>query len=48
MKIGDVVFKIHAHVVEHALFRLLLGRPFQHALLCHIEDLSNGKVEISI
>jgi hypothetical protein len=48
MKIGDVPVKIHAHVVEHAPFRLLLGRPFQSALLCRIEDLPDGKVEVSI
>lgn len=29
MQVGDVPFTLHAHVVEHAPFRLLLGRPFQ-------------------
>ncbi|KAF8262850.1 hypothetical protein EI94DRAFT_1808196 [Lactarius quietus] len=39
MQIGDVVFEVHAHVVEKAPFRLLLGRPFHHLLLCKLEDL---------
>jgi hypothetical protein len=48
LQVQDVPFKIHAHVVKHAPFRLLLGRPFQRAVLCRIEDLPNGKLEISI
>ncbi|KAI0277109.1 hypothetical protein BGY98DRAFT_934606 [Russula aff. rugulosa BPL654] len=38
MRIGDVSFTIHAHVVHTAPFRLLLGRPFQYLLLCQHED----------
>ena len=34
LQVGDVSFKIHAHIVEDASFGLLLGRPFQQALLC--------------
>ncbi|KAI0277654.1 hypothetical protein BC826DRAFT_875443, partial [Russula brevipes] len=30
--IGDISFRIHAHVVQDAPYRLLLGRPFQHLL----------------
>ncbi len=26
IQVGDVSFKLHAHVVEHAPFRLFLGR----------------------
>ncbi len=48
MRAGDVSFTVHAHVVERAPFRLLLGRPFQHALLCRIEDLPTGDVEVSV
>ena len=48
MRIGDLSFAVHAHVVERAPFRLLLGRPFQHALLCRIEDLPSGDVEVSV
>ncbi|KAH9038820.1 hypothetical protein EDB84DRAFT_1226366, partial [Lactarius hengduanensis] len=48
MQIGDVVFEIHAHVVDHAPFRLLLGRPFHHLLLCRLEDHPDGRVDISI
>ena len=31
LQVGDVQSKIHAHVVEHASFGLLLGRPFQRS-----------------
>ena len=48
LQVGDVPFKIHAHVVEHASFGLLLGRPFQRALLCRFEDLPGGEVEVSV
>lgn len=48
MRAGDISFVVHAHVVKHAPFRLLLGRPFQHALLCRIEDLPSGDVEVSV
>ena len=48
MQIGGIPFKLHAHVVERAPFRLLLGRPFTHQLLCCLEDLPSGKVEVSI
>ncbi|KAN0119068.1 hypothetical protein V8E52_004515, partial [Russula decolorans] len=48
MCIRDISFTVHAHVVERAPFRLLLGRPFQHALLCRIEDLPSGEVEVSL
>jgi hypothetical protein len=48
MQVGDVPFKIHAHVVENAPYRLLLGRPFQHHLLCSLEDKPDGRVDITI
>jgi hypothetical protein len=48
LQVGDVSFKVHAHVVEHVSFGLLLGRPFQQASLCQFEDLPNGEVEISM
>ena len=48
MQIGDVVFEVHAHIVERAPFRLLLGRPFHHHLLCRLEDHPDGRVDISI
>lgn len=38
MQIGDVSFTIHAHIVHTAPFRLLLGHPFHHLLLCQLED----------
>ena len=34
LQVGDVLFKIHAHITKHTSFGLLLGRPFQQALLC--------------
>jgi len=48
LQVGDVLFKIHAHVVENASFGILFGRPFQQALLCRFEDLPGGKVELSV
>ena len=48
MSLGGIYFTMHAHVVECAPFHLLLGRPFQHALLCQLKDLPSGKVEVSI
>ena len=48
MQVGDVAFEIHAHVVEHAPFCLLLGRPFHHLLLCRLEDHPDGTVDLSV
>lgn len=48
MQIGDVAFKVHAHVVDRAPFRLLLGRPFHNLLLCRLEDHSDGRVDVSV
>ncbi|HEX4714522.1 MAG TPA: retropepsin-like aspartic protease, partial [Ktedonobacteraceae bacterium] len=47
MQVGDIPFTLHAHVVEHAPFRLLLGRPCQHLLLCSLEDKPDGHVNIT-
>lgn len=47
MRIGDISFAIHAHVVRTAPFRLVLGRPFRHLLLCRPEDHLDG-VDVSI
>jgi len=48
LQVGDVLFKIHAHVVKNASFGILFSRPFQQALLCRFEDLPGGKVELSV
>jgi hypothetical protein len=48
MQVGDIEFKIHAHIIDHAPFRLLLGRPFHHLLLCCLEDHPDGRVDISV
>ena len=48
MRIGDVDFQVHAHIVETAPFRLLLGRPFHHHLRCRLEDHPDRRVDISI
>ena len=48
IQVGDASFKVNAHVVEHALFNLLLGCPFQQTALCWFEDLPSGKVEVSV
>ena len=48
MQVGDVTFEVHAHIVERAPFRLLLGRPFHHLLLCKLEDHPDGRVDVSV
>jgi len=48
LQVGDVPFKIHAHVIKNVSFGILFGRPFQQALLCRFEDLPGGKVELSV
>ena len=48
MRAGNISFVVYAHIVACAPFWLLLRRPFQHALLCRIEDLSNGDIEVSL
>ena len=48
MQVGDVAFEVHAHVVERAPFRLLLGRPFHNLLLCRLEDRPDGSIDISV
>jgi len=48
MQVGGIPFKIHVHIVEDAPFKLLLGRPFGHAVSSVIEDLPNGEVEVSV
>jgi hypothetical protein len=46
--IGSITCKIHTYVVEHASYSLLLGHPFQQALLCQFKDLPSGEVEILV
>ena len=48
MHIGGVSFKLHAHIVECAPFRLLLGCPFQHQVLCSLDPLPDGSLEVFI
>ena len=52
LQVGDMSFKVHAHVIEHTSFGLLLGRPFQQASLCRFDNrrsqfyiLRNNKAE---
>jgi hypothetical protein len=48
MQIGDVPFHLHTHVVECTPFCLLLGCPFQHQLLCCLDSLPDGTIDISV
>src|SRR6266850_2601428 len=48
MQVGDVSFNVHTHIIENTNFSLLLGHPFQQALLCHFKDLPSGEVEVSV
>ena len=46
LQIGDIPLKIPAHVVEHAPFQLLLGRPVQRILLSSLDEHPDGRVDI--
>jgi len=48
LQVGNVSIKIHAHIVEHTSFEILLGQPFRRTALCWIEDLPSGEVEVSV
>jgi hypothetical protein len=48
MRIGNMDFQLHAHVVQTAPFRLLLGRPFFNLLLARLEDQPDGDVDLLI
>ena len=48
LKIGVLSFVIHAHVLEGAPFRLLLGQPFYNLLLCKTEDCPDGGVNLTL
>jgi len=48
LQVGNVSIKIHAHIVEHASFEILLGWPFRRTALCQIEDLPSGEVKVSV
>ncbi|KAI0246804.1 hypothetical protein BJV78DRAFT_1297250, partial [Lactifluus subvellereus] len=48
MRIGNVDFLVHAHVVETAPFKLLLGRPFSKLLLSGLQDHADGRVDLTI
>jgi len=48
MRIRGVSFKLHAHIVECTPFRLLLGRPFQHQVLCSLNPLPDRLLEVFI
>jgi len=48
MCVRGVTFKVHAHVIKHTPFRLLLGRPFQHQVLCTLDLLPDGSLDVFI
>ncbi len=48
MCVGNVSFKVHAHVIDQVPFRLLLGRPFHHLLLCQLKDQPDSHVDICV
>ena len=48
MRIGDIDFQVHAHVVKTAPFQLLLGRPFSSLMLSGLQDHEDGRVTLSI
>lgn len=48
LQVGDIMIKVHAPVIEQAIFGLLLGHLFQQATLCCFKYMPNGKVEVSV
>jgi hypothetical protein len=48
LQIGDIPFKVHAHVIEDAPFQVLLGHPFQRIVLSILEDRPDGHVDLTI
>ena len=48
MKIGELTFTMHAHVLDDAPFCLLFGQPFYSLLLCHTEDHSDSSVTLTV
>jgi hypothetical protein len=48
MQVGNVPFKIYAHVIKDAPFQLLLKWPFRHVVSSTIEDLPSGETKVSV
>ena len=48
MQVAGIEFQLHAHVLKEAPFRILLGHPFEHALLSSLEDKPGGGTNLVI
>ncbi|KAH9997396.1 hypothetical protein BJV74DRAFT_715522, partial [Russula compacta] len=48
MQIRGTSFKLHAHIVPEAPFRLLLSHLFQKLLCSTLEDMPDGCVNVTI
>jgi len=48
LQVGNMTIKVHAHVIKHASFSLLLGHPFQKSALLRFKDLPSGEIEVSV
>ena len=48
MHIGHIDFQLHAHVIEKAPFKLLLGQTFHNLLLSCLEDKPDDGVDLAI
>jgi len=48
LQIGNIPFKVHAHIIEDAPFQVLLGCPFQCIILSILEDRPNGRIDLTI
>ncbi|KAF8805848.1 hypothetical protein BYT27DRAFT_7103566, partial [Phlegmacium glaucopus] len=46
--VGDVRTWVHAFVVPHAPFKLLLGRPWQKSVLLRKDEFEDGRVDVTI
>jgi hypothetical protein len=48
MRISDISFPVHAHVVKDAPFHLLLRRPFQHMVQSSLDEQPDGQIRVTI
>ena len=48
MQVAGIEFQLHAHILKEAPFRILLGRPFKHALSSSLEDKPGGGTNLVI
>ena len=48
IRVADIDFTVHAHVVDKAPFEFLIGRPFYAATSCTTNDFSSGEQHLTL